>query len=156
MNVSQLMTGDVAACRPEDTLNYAAQLMWDRDCGCIPVIDDAGTVIGMLTDRDALMAAYFRGEPLSSIRVVDVMSRDVKWCRPDDDVMDAERRMQEHQIRRMPVVENGRLVGVLSINDIALAADHAGAVDSPTPDEVGETLAAIGQHRFNGQQRVAR
>jgi CBS domain-containing protein len=142
MKVHQIMTRQVACCGPEDSLHHAAHLMWENDCGAIPVIDHDRRVLGMVTDRDACMAAYTQGLPLEAIRVAPVMSRELVCCRPEHDVADVELRMSERQVRRVPVVDaKGVLVGILSINDLSLHAernDRKGVLD---------TLASIGRHR---------
>lgn len=123
MKIEAVMTKSVHCVGPDQTLNDAARIMWDHDCGCVPVVDGNGICVGMLTDRDACMAAYTRGEPLAAIRVGDIMSRQLIACGPYDTVEQAEALMQQHQIRRLPVVgfEN-RLVGILSLNDLARVA----------------------------------
>ena len=148
MNVSSIMSRDVVSCSPRDTLNDAARRMWERDCGCIPVIDGGGAVVGMLTDRDACMAAYMRGGRLVDIQVGDVMSREVKSCRPGDSLGSVEQAMRDHQVRRMPVIDGRELVGIVSINDLALAAQNGnGAKGIPTTDEIASVLAAVSKHR---------
>ena len=74
MKVQDVMTRNVAACGVDESLNRAAQLMWECDCGSIPVLDASGSVCGMLTDRDICMAAYTQGLPLTQIPVRNVMS----------------------------------------------------------------------------------
>lgn len=151
MTAERVMTRDVASCSPSDTLNHAAQLMWERDCGVIPVVQD-DRVVGMVTDRDCCMAAYTKGRRLDEISVGEIMANDVKCCTPDERVADVERRMSEFQIRRMPVVlDGGRLVGILSMNDLALAAERGMA----GPEEVAETLAQISHHRGRPQPLAA-
>lgn len=144
MKVHEVMSRVAATCRMDDSLNRAAQLMWERDCGFLPVVDE-GRVVGVVTDRDACMAAYTKGLLLAAIRVADVMSRQVKSCRPDESLDEARERMAHHQVRRLPVVEDGHLVGVLSLNDIALAA-QARWRGKPSGAQVAETLAAVCRH----------
>src|SRR5690606_28351921 len=72
MQVRELMTRDVQVCGPRDDLNRAAQIMWDHDCGVVPVVDSERRPIGMVTDRDVCMAAYTQGKPLSAIRAEEV------------------------------------------------------------------------------------
>ena len=88
MKAEKIMTSDVATCRPEDTLNEAARIMWERDCGFVPVTAETsdGRVVGILTDRDVCMAAYTRGQRLGEIRVADVMSKDICSCKATDDL----------------------------------------------------------------------
>ena len=146
MNVGQLMTHNVRACRPEDTLDTAAKIMWDNDCGCVPVLDAHRQIIGMLTDRDICMAAYTQGGALRSLRVSSAMSRKVHSCKAEDSLAAAEEFMRTNLIRRLPVTDaEGHLVGIISLNDLAREAEHerTQAKKEVTGDEVGLTLAAI-------------
>lgn len=144
MKIGNLIRRDVTTCTIHDNLARAAQLMWDHDIGCLPVIDDQGHVAGMVTDRDICMAAYTRGSPLEAIPVTTAMSKRVFSCRPDDEVATAERRMSEHQIRRMPVIDGeGHPIGIVSLNDLARAST-AGAVPAT---EITATLAAVSAPR---------
>jgi CBS domain-containing protein len=146
MKVEQVMKEQVATCQAHDTLNTAAQLMWDHDCGCVPVVDGDAHVIGMITDRDICMASYTRGAPLRALRVQDAMSKTVCACRPQDALADAERMMRANQVHRLPVVDaGGRIVGILSLNDLAHEAGRAAGTRKPaiTFADVGETLGAV-------------
>jgi len=150
MKVAQVMKQDVKTCRAQDTLNTAAQTMWDHDCGCVPVTDAEGHVVGMITDRDVCMAAYTRGQPLGALRIEEAMSAAVCTCRPEDTVADAEMMMRAHQVHRLPAVDDGgRLVGILSLNDIAIYARQEPTAEKRAVRlaEVGETLGAICQPR---------
>jgi CBS domain-containing protein len=120
LKIKELMTVDVCCCHPGDTLERAAELMWQRDCGCVPVVDEGSRVVGMITDRDVCMAAYTRGVPLSQALVRDAMSREVYACSGDEPVGVAEKLMQTQQVRRVVVTDpGGKLVGLLSMADIA-------------------------------------
>ena len=122
MKVEQLMSAEIRACRADDALNDAAWTMWERDCGCVPVVDDDDQVIGMVTDRDIAMSALMQGLPLSRIRVATAMSTDVATVRGDQPLAEAEALMRQRQVRRLPVADGaGRLVGMLSLNDIVQA-----------------------------------
>ncbi len=105
MKVEDLMTTDVGACRPFDSVDRTAKVMWERDCGAVPVVDQEGRAIAMLTDRDICMAALTQGKPLEEIHVSSAMSRRLWSCRPQDDVKDAEKVMRAHQVRRLPVMD---------------------------------------------------
>lgn len=123
MNVRELMTSQVWTCAPSDSLNDAARLMWDHDCGVLPVVDRNGCVGGIITDRDICMGAYTQGADLASLRVADSMSASPVTCAVGDSVQQAARRMAEHRLRRLPVVdEEGKVVGILTINDLATRA----------------------------------
>ncbi len=120
MRVRELMTHPVHCCSVHDHANAAAQIMWERDCGVVPVIDGGKRVVGVLTDRDLCMAVHFQNRPLTDIPVAGVMAQQVYTCKAEDDVVDAERLMAEKQIHRLPVVsDDGALVGILSLADVA-------------------------------------
>src|SRR5260370_33741780 len=97
MKVAELMVGEVTACSPDDALNRAAQIMWEKDCGCVPVVDRAARLIAMLTDRDICMAAYTRGGTLKDIRVSAAMSYELIACSPGDDVFDGQKTKRDRQ-----------------------------------------------------------
>src|SRR5690606_19878396 len=148
MRVEQLMARPVQSCRAEDTLARAAQLMWNRDCGCLPVVSGDGIerVVGMITDRDICMCALFNSKTLSELRVFDAMSRHLYTCRPSDKLADVERKMRDARIRRLPVIDDsGALVGMISLADLAQEAARERAATSReiSESEVGDTLAAI-------------
>jgi CBS domain-containing protein len=144
MRIEQLMSRPVHCCSEGDTLNTAAQMMWEHDCGAIPVIGPDGTLVGMITDRDICMAAYTRGQCLSMIPVGEAMAKQVFACSPKDSIQSAERLMSDKQVRRVPVVdEERRPVGILSTNDITRHAMTAGSQKNGVEHQVVETLAAI-------------
>ena len=147
MQVLELMSQPVITCRPDDTLNRVAQLMWEHDCGAIPVTGDDGKLVGIITDRDVCMAAYMQGAPLQAIRVTTVMAREVFSCQPQDSIGDAERLMADKQIRRVPVLDGaGRPVGLLSLNDIA-RENGSGARQAGFDRQLAQTLSAVCQPR---------
>lgn len=140
MKVSKLMHTGVVTCRTADNLARAAELMWNNDIGCLPVIDEAGHVAGMITDRDICMSAYTRGTTLAAIPVTVAMATHVVACLPSDDLRDVEQVMSRHQVRRLPVIdEQNRPVGVISLNDIARASGKG----SVPATEIASTLAGI-------------
>jgi len=119
MIVEILMTREVESCRPESTLADVAGVMWRRDCGIVPVVDEDDRVVGVVTDRDICMALSMRGQRAAEVRVSEVMARGVQTCTPVDDAREALETMGRRQVRRLPVVDSrGKLVGVLSISDV--------------------------------------
>jgi CBS domain-containing protein len=156
MNVEKIMTRTVRTCSPEDTLDTAARLMWEHDCGCVPVVDADGRVLAMLTDRDVCMAAYTQGRPLNDIHVRSAMSEACFAIGPRDPIIAAERVMRDHQVRRLPVVSDGQLVGLVSLTDITCEAarENGSHLSDVTLDEVAVTLSAVCQPRLetNGAQ----
>jgi CBS domain-containing protein len=89
MIVKEVMNHDVTTCRPDTTLESAAILMWDGDCGTVAVVDDERMVIGIITDRDICMAVALQHKPASEIQVQEVMSRHLFTCQPENDIMNA-------------------------------------------------------------------
>ena len=145
MRVGDAMTRVVRTCRPEEDLTCAARIMWEWDCGFVPVVDRAGRVAGVITDRDVCMAAYTKGLPLGSIRVADVMTRSVVSCSREDAFDVAHSLMRRWRVRRLPVLDpGGKLVGVLSLDDIARAAGEPSPLEG---SEVASTLSVVGEHR---------
>ena len=149
MLIKDLMTRHMLTCSPEDSLERAAQLMWEGDVGMIPAIDAKGQIAGIITDRDICMAAYTQGCTLRDRTVGSAMSREVESCAPSDSVSVAEERMRKRQVRRLPVIDGGRLVGVVSLNDLAITATRSksGKGDQLSPEDVAVTLAGICHHR---------
>jgi len=152
MKIRQLMTKDVSSCLPDETTNQAVRIMWERDCGFVPVIEshEGRRVIGVVTDRDICIAAYTKNRPLDQIRLSELMSTDVRSCREDDEVSDAEEAMRRSQLHRLPVLDDaGQLIGVLSLADVAREAtrDPGSKRQGVSAREIGETLCAISQAR---------
>lgn len=146
--VEHLMTKEVRVCRPSDSLNHAAQILWESDIGTLPVVADDGSncLVGILTDRDICMAAYTQGASLRSLTVDSAMSHDVKACTPMTTLEEAAHEMAQARVHRLPVVDGSRqLLGMLSLADLAREAAgkpsaRGGAAGFAL---VGKTLAAI-------------
>jgi CBS domain-containing protein len=148
MLVEDLMTRNVASVGSDQTLAVAAQLMWDCDCGALPVVEtDSAKVVGMITDRDICMATWSRGLAPGAISVREVMSENLVACQPRDAIARAESVMRTKQIRRLPVVSSERrLLGILSLADIARAAGATSKLESDrdlSGDVLATTLAGI-------------
>ncbi len=140
MQASDIMTQPVVACRPTDSLDHAAALLWKEDVGALPVVDESGRAVGMITDRDICMAAYMQGSPLHALPVRLAMSRSVQACLATDPVDAVARRMAEHQVRRIPILSaDMRVVGVVSLMDLV------GILEAPA---LMETLSSIGKRQI--------
>jgi len=148
MKVREVMTANPAVCTRTNTLADAAGLMWDRDCGILPVVAEGGKVVGAITDRDLCMAAALNNRRLSNMAVEDVISGQVFSCRPDDDIRTALKTMQERKVRRLPVLAaDGTLEGMLSMNDVVLNADRTEKKGKELSyADVVETYRAICSH----------
>ncbi len=139
--VGELMTRGVACVRTNDSLSLAARLMWERDCGALPVLQQGGDrVLGVITDRDVCMATFMKSAPPSKILVHTAMSKTLFYCAPWDDIAIAEHLMRSKQIRRLPVLDSAyRLHGMLSFADLARARGQ-GPIST---ERVVATLSAI-------------
>lgn len=151
MQVKELMTTNPKACTLTDSLAEAASMMWEADCGILPVVAEGGKVVGLITDRDICMAAAMKGRQLANIAVEDVISGKAFGCKADDDVRSALMTMKEKKVRRLPALaDDGTLIGMLSMNDIVLRAEEA--KDKRVPElsygDVVNTYKAICEHQL--------
>lgn len=148
--VADVMTPSPRSCRRSDSLVAAAKILWENDCGAVPVVDDGQRVVGMITDRDCLMAAFTRGRKLEDLSVQSAMAHMVFSVRASEPVESAARRMAEHAVRRLPVLDDhGRLAGMVSLAD--LAQPKAGL---PVAN-LAQALASVTAPRKQAAQSVA-
>ncbi|ARU59699.1 CBS domain-containing protein [Tumebacillus avium] len=127
MQIRELMTSEVESCSPQDSLQQVAQIMSDLDVGIVPIVRDGGYLEGCITDRDIVIRAVAKGMDVNSTRVDECMSENIVSCTPDQSATEAAQMMADNQVRRLPVVEDGRLVGIVAIGDLAVerAADES-------------------------------
>lgn len=145
MKAIDLMSSPVFTCRADDSCEVPAGHMWNRDCGCVVVTNDDGTVAGIVTDRDLCMACWTTGRSLHSIPVRDVMSSPVRAVRDADPLMDIVATMAQEQVNRVPVIdEKGVLVGLISTADV-LREHHKSGVSSA--EVLTRTLWSISRSR---------
>jgi CBS domain-containing protein len=146
MQVQQIMTTDVATARPDTNLAAISKLMWDRDCGFVPVIDAAGKVSGVITDRDICIASATRRMLPEQITATQAMRHaPIHASEPEEPIEKALATMKQFQVRRLPVIAaDGTLKGIVSMNDIVLASQQK---EGPASAEIVSTLAAICAHR---------
>lgn len=144
--VRDAMTADVDIVTPSAKVSDAAEKMRNLNVGSLPVLDQQN-LVGIITDRDITVRVTADGGSPDSITVSQVMSKDVVSVSPDTDLDDAARLMANHQIRRLPVVDNGKLVGMLSLGDVATEPGerkNAGAaltnISFPSEPETGTNL----------------
>jgi CBS domain-containing protein len=156
MKISDVMTRAPKCCVELETLDRAAQRMWEADCGFLPVLNDTGDLVGTVTDRDVCMAAWTQGRPLSELRATLVARRPVFTVHETDSVEAAELLMLRKQVRRLPVLgADGKLVGVISLSDLARRIDApvSGKGGAINKESVAQTLAGI--CRVRGDVSVA-
>ena len=126
MSIEELMNKFPATCGPDETLSDVLQKMRGGNCAFLPVTADSGSqcLVGMITDGDICMAAQLRGRSLEELRARDAMAREIRVCNPGDSFVKAEAIMQDARIQCLPVVdESRRLLGVLSLDDVANEAE---------------------------------
>ncbi len=132
----EIMTKDVATVTLQDNVYEVAVKMRDWNVGVIPVVDEKNDCIGVITDRDIVIRGLAEKRE-GSAKVGDVMSRDIVLGQPGMTVNDAAKIMAQHQVRRLPVVENGKLVGIVAMADMAVRQAHH--------DEASEALYEISE-----------
>jgi CBS domain-containing protein len=144
---AEIMTTHPITCGEHESMNVAAQRMWEHDIGALPVTNAVGRTVGVITDRDIAMAAYTQGKPLHQMTVSSAMSKALFAVRPTEPLLVAETIMQRHQVRRVPVIDDAeRPVGVLTLNDLARCAASGGKA-SVSLEELSQTLRAMCEPR---------
>ena len=154
MKVEEVMTPEPQCCGLATNLAQAAELLWSKDCGVLPVVED-GKLAGIITDRDICIALGTRHRIAEETAVGEVATRQVQTCSSQDDLHAAMDVMRRARVRRLPVVnQEGKLEGILTLNDIvrATALNH-GAI---AHEEVLNTIKAVSEHRADnlGAARV--
>ena len=147
MIVKDVMSHEVTTCSPDTTLESAALMMWNGDCGTVAVVDDEKKVIGIITDRDICMAVALQHKAASEIQVQEIMGRHLFTCQPDNDIMNALKTMSFQKVRRLPVTnDNGQVEGIISIEDLIARAERGRRgiqVPELSYDDTMTTLKAI-------------
>jgi len=143
MKVRELMTQDPATVDSGATLGEVATLMKQQDCGSIPVVED-GRLVGIVTDRDIVIRAVAAGKDPKTLRVNEVMSADPVTVGPNESIKDAEKVMADRQIRRLPVVDDGKLVGILVTAQIARTENER--TTGQTLKEISAPASGRGSH----------
>lgn len=120
MKVKDCMCEDVCTIKPESTLREVAKMMSEKHIGCMPVCDNNNCVCGIITDRDLVLRGIACNKDINNTKVSDIMTCNVCSCSETDDITNAETKMGQKQIRRLPVCdENNKIVGILTIGDLA-------------------------------------
>ena len=136
MKVKEFMTKDIIWAKPNDSVSTIAKLMNDNHIGSVPICDDDENIVGIITDRDIILRSIAWDKDIKTTIVTDIMTTDVTTVSPDTDLWDANKLMADYQIRRLPVVDDNKIVGMLSIGDIYRSSKS----DSK---EVGHTMECI-------------
>jgi CBS domain-containing protein len=141
MNIRDVMTHNPRTVSPQDSIQNAARIMRDEDTGVVPVVDN-GKPVGVITDRDIVVRAVAEGGQLNR-PVRDIVTSELVAATPDMSVSEATELMSAHQVRRLPVVENNRLVGIVSIGDIAVKEGK----DSRVGDALQHISEGVKEHQ---------
>lgn len=161
MKVQALMNPDVKYAGTDASVADVIAIMKKNDCGVIPIVNAANKVVGMITDRDICLALGPRPLPAAEIPVTEVMSRRVYACGPSEEIPAALRTMKNKRVRRLPVIDNGRLVGILSMDDVVRHAEARKADTLETESELGygqtvDALKAIYERPDAKKELIAR
>jgi CBS domain-containing protein len=119
MKVKDCMCNEVYYLKPNSTIKDCAKLMMDNHIGCIPICNDSKNVVGLVTDRDIILRSIACDKDIKTTPVSDIMSVKICCCTPDTDISEAEDLMSKNQVRRIPVVDNNKIVGILTLGDLA-------------------------------------
>lgn len=136
MDLKDIMSTDVHKISSQDTVAQAAQMMQEYNIGSLPVCDNE-KLVGVITDRDITINAVARGQAPTT-KVSTAMSNDVVYGRPDMDIHEAAEIMGDKQIRRLPVVDSGKVIGIVALGDLA--------VESKLVDDAGDALSDISKN----------
>jgi CBS domain-containing protein len=160
MKVADVMTKSPAYCSPQTNLAAAVEILWDHNCGVLPIVDSQEKVVGVVTDRDLCVALGTRNRLPGEIAVKEVASGKVFGCKPDDDLRRVLVTMAEAKVRRLPVIDAaGKLQGILSMDDVVLQTE-TGNIKRDTElsaEDIVNTLKSVyaPQCRRAGQQKAA-
>jgi CBS domain-containing protein len=134
--VKDLMTDAIETCHPSDQIKQIAGQMKQWNVGSVPVVE-GDKLLGMITDRDIVLRCIAEGKTTSS-SVQEIMSKNIVSCPPDATVREAAEMMSKEQVRRLPIVENNALIGMLSLGDLA--------IDDWSDEKAGQSLAHISEN----------
>jgi CBS domain-containing protein len=146
MKVRDAMMGTPISCSPDTNLGAAIELLWNNNCGILPIVDANQKVTGLVTDRDLCIALGTRNRLPGAIPISEVATGQVYSCEPEDDIHSALETMAKYRVRRLPVVnKEGALEGILSMDNVVLHAEHAALGHKPelSNEDIVDTLQRI-------------
>ena len=144
MKVKECMCSNVTCVNPNTTVSDVAKIMMNNHVGCVPVCDETKNVVGLVTDRDLILRSIACDKDVKTTPVSEVMTTKIYNVSPDAEVAEASKVMCDCQIKRVPVVENDVLVGIITLGDIA----------NKTPEKASQTIQGIchcGEHQKNAE-----
>lgn len=123
MKIKDCMCNNIYYCLPNSTVTDCAKIMDQKHVGCIPVCDDQKNLVGIVTDRDITLRCIANNKDCNATKVSDIMTCNVCSCNLNDDVETAENKMAENQVRRIPIVDNNKVVGIITLGDLSRNQD---------------------------------
>ena len=127
MKVKDCMCGEVCCVKPDATVCEVAKLMEKNHIGCVPVCNNENCIVGVITDRDIILRSVACDKDLKTTKASEIMTCNVCTCNENDEICDVEHKMASNQIRRIPVVENDKVIGILTLGDLAQNSQEVGA-----------------------------
>lgn len=152
MKVSDVMTTDVETVQLDSSLEEVASIMKIENVGAVPVVDEDDDLVGIITDRDIVVRCVADGKDAAETHVEEVLSHELETIEPDVDIEEAAQLMADKQIRRLPVCEDGELVGMLSIGDLAVKAPRT-APSANALRDISEGVKGKAAARSSAQRR---
>jgi len=146
MRVADVMMRTPASCTGETNLAAAVEILWNRNCGMLPIVGHEGKVTGVVTDRDICIALGTRNRPAAEITVAEIQPEKLFSCKPEDDIHSALAILSGAKVRRLPVVDDqGKLQGILSLDDVVMHAISGGTGSIPelSSNEVIEHMKRV-------------
>jgi CBS domain-containing protein len=155
MKVRTVMVESPVSCSPDTNLGAVAEMMWNNNCGFVPIVSSEQNVVGVLTDRDMCIAMATRSQSAGEITAQQASSGNVHSCQVEDEISSALETMSDKGVRRLPVVNNtGKLAGILSLDDIVLKVESKG--NGPLSSKVLlQTLKAVCNAQRRAQKKAA-
>jgi len=126
MKVKDCMCGEVCWVKPDTKLYEIAKIMEQNHIGCVPVCNDQNNIVGIITDRDIILRGVACDKDVKHTNASEIMTTNVCTCNQEDDIYDAELKMANNQIRRIPVVDNNKVIGILTFGDLTHYYDEIG------------------------------
>lgn len=148
MKVKDCMCGEVCCVKPETKINDVAKLMEQNHIGCVPVCDNNNCLVGLITDRDIILRTVACDKDAKNTPASEIMTCNVCTCNGNDDVHTAENKMAQNQIRRIPVVDNDKVIGILTLGDLAHYNEETG--EDHFCNTVEDICGCGGQTKNNG------
>ncbi len=147
MKIEDLMSEEVCWVKPDTKISEIAKIMEQNHVGCVPVCDDENSVVGIITDRDIVLRGVACDKDVNNTMASDIMTCNVCTCSKEDDIYDVEEKMIENQIRRIPVVDNNKIMGIVTLGDLSHYDDEIG--EEEICDTIGGICECGGQAKNN-------